>query len=335
MGSPYLVLAILNMSMAPEVASIKELYSPSKSTRYSVAVITTRTARLKACIAALRVHQWPKNLLIFMPLLLSHQFEQWRLLESLHAFFAFSFCASGFYIFNDLLDRDADRMHPRKAQRPFASGVLRIRQGFALFAACLAAAIALAWTLPLSAQMILLLYAMTALGYSAWLKQIAFVDVLILALLYGFRLLFGGATEGIDVSIWTLVFFAFLFFGLALIKRWAELLAISEFNGGRLPRRGYLSSQARVVSSLARWSLYMSVAVLAFYSNSTAATNLYKQPRLLWLACLLLFMWVRRTAHVTSKGLMADDPLLFAFKDPRSHVIAVLFAVAGALAIGF
>jgi 4-hydroxybenzoate polyprenyltransferase len=244
------------------------------SSKGSVSTLTLfrgRATQLNPWITALRLHQWSKNVLIFVPLLLSHQLQPWRLLASMRAFFAFSLCASAFYVLNDVLDMEADRAHPRKANMPFAAGLLRTEQGLALWAACFGSAIALAWTLPLSARIVLLLYAVMNLGYSVLLKQIAFLDVLVLALLYDSRLLFGGAAEGINVSTWTLTFSFLLFLGLAFIKRWPELLSIAERNAERLARRGYVSSHIPIVRSLAQWSLYLSLVVFGLYINSMAA----------------------------------------------------------------
>ncbi len=310
------------------------MHTRSKEGNSAVAVFSCRTTPIKTWIGALRPHQWSKNVLIFMPLLLSHQLQPWRLLASVQAFFAFSWCASMFYVLNDLLDREADRMHPRKAKRPFASGDLNTEQGLLLLVACAVPTIALAWSLPFSARIVLLLYAVTNLGYSVRLKQIVFLDVLVLTLFYSFRLLFGGAAEHIDVSYWTLAFSAFLFLGLALTKRWTELLSTAERNGGHLARRGYLPSDTSTVRSFAEWSLYLSVVVLALYINSMAASKLYRHPQVLWLVCLLLFVWIRRVTVATNRGLMADDPVLFAFTDRGSHAVALLVAVCGALAIG-
>jgi 4-hydroxybenzoate polyprenyltransferase len=311
------------------------VHTSSKGSVSTFTLCRGRATELNPWVTALRLHQWSKNVLIFVPLLLSHQVQGWRLLEAMRSFFAFSLCASAFYVLNDVLDTEADRAHPRKANRPFAAGLLRTQQGFALFAACFGSAIALAWTLPLSARMVLLLYAVMNLGYSVLLKQIAFLDVLVLALLYDCRLLFGAAAEGIDVSLWTLTFSLLLFLGLAFIKRWTELLSIAERKTERLAGRGYLSSHILVVRSLAQWLLYLSLVVFGLYINSMAAAKLYRHPQVLWLACLLLFTWIRRVTRITSGGLMADDPLLFAFKDPGTQVIAVLVTVSGALAIGF
>lgn len=300
-----------------------------------VAVFAGGATELNTWISALRPHQWSKNVLIFMPLLLSHEFQVWRLLGCLRAFLAFSSCASGFYVLNDLLDREADRVHPRKAKRAFASGRLNARQGFVLTAACLAPAVAVVWTLPSSARIVLLLYGLTNLGYSVLLKRIAFLDVLVLALLYTFRLLFGGAAADIDVSLWTLAFSAVLFLGLAFIKRWTELLSTAARSSARLAGRGYLSSHMPKVRSFAQWLLYLSVVVLALYINSVGASRGYRHPQILWLVWLLFFAWIRRLTRITNRGLMVDDPVLFAFKDRGSQVIALLVTFFGALAIGF
>lgn len=301
----------------------------------ATAAFPGRPAQVNAWISALRLHHWSKNVLIFMPLLLSHQLQRWRMLASLEGFFAFSCCASAFYVFNDLLDMEADRVHPSKAARPIASGRLSTQQGLLLLTTCLAVSITLAWRLPTPAQIILILYAVTNLSYSVRVKEIVFLDVLALALLYIFRLLFGGAAEHIDVSFWTLTFSLFLFLGLASLKRWTELLSTAELQGARLPRRGYMSSHLAMARSFSQCSLYLSVVVLALYINSVAASTLYRHCQMLWLVCLLLFIWIRRVTLITSRGLMAEDPVLFAFKDTGSQVIAVLVIVFGALAVGF
>ncbi len=314
------------------------MHTLSKEDASPVAVSSGRAsefgAQLTGWVSALRPYQWSKNVLILLPLLLSHEFQRWRLVASFQALFAFSFCASAFYVLNDLLDREADRVHPRKAKRPFASGRLSLQQGVFLIGACLVPAIALAWMLPLSARMLLLLYALTNLGYSLVLKQIVFLDVLALAFLYTLRLLFGGAAEGIDVSLWTLAFFCLLFVGLAFVKRWTELLSSGERNGTCLARRGYHLSHLPLARRFAQWSMYLSVVVLALYIQSLAAEKLYRHPRFLWLVCLLLFLWVRRLILITSRGFMTDDPLVFAFRDTSSQVIALLIILCCALATG-
>jgi 4-hydroxybenzoate polyprenyltransferase len=301
----------------------------------TIAVYSDHLPQLSAWISGLRLHHWSKNVLIFMPLLLSHQFQPWRVLVSLQAFFAFCFCASAFYVFNDLLDKDADRIHPCKAIRPFASGRLSSKHGLLLLTVCLLISVVLAWRLPSSAVLLLIVYAVTNVSYSVGLKKIAFFDVVVLVFLYICRLLFGGAAERIEVSFWTLLFSLFLFLGLAFLKRWTELQRTTEGHSIRLAGRGYISSQITAVRFLSQSSLYLSVAVLILYVNSAAAMTLYRHSWLLWVVCMLLFIWIRRVTLVTTRGLMTEDPLLFAFSDRGSQVIGALVILTTALAVGF
>jgi 4-hydroxybenzoate polyprenyltransferase len=304
----------------------------SKEDISALAVSAGGTRQLKASVEALRPHQWSKNLLIFMPLLLSHQFQTQRLLAAFEALIAFSSCASAFYIVNDLLDIEADHAHPRKVRRPFASGRLSAQQGLVLAAACLGTAITVVWQLPFSARIVLLIYGLLNLAYSVKLKQILFVDVIVLAIFYSLRLLFGGAAEDIKISLWTLTFCGFLFSGLAFVKRWTELVSLQEGNGANLARRGYFSSHLTTVRRFAQCSLCFSVIVLAFYINTVTASKLYRHPQVLWLLCVLLFVWIRRLVVITDRGMMTDDPAVFAFRDQGSQAIAGLAVVFGVLA---
>lgn len=304
--------------------------------RQSVPVSTTferPQTRVKSWIKALRVHQWSKNILIFVPLFLSHQLQQQRVLDSILAFVAFSACASVFYVLNDLLDLEADRSHPRKCKRPFASGDLSIQQGLGLIAFGVFAAIALASVLPFPAQGLLLLYAAVNLLYSSHLKQTLFLDVLLLAFLYTLRILFGAAAENIVVSIWTLAFSIFLFLGLALIKRLTELLSAAGQNNERLARRAYLAADLSAVRSFATSALYLSVLVMALYINSPDVARLYSRPQVLWFVCLLLIYWVSRVTLIANRGLMSDDPVIFALKDRTSQIVAGLVAGCVILAL--
>ena len=303
-------------------------------TAFGAAELASRRMVLTGSISALRLHYWSKNVLIVMPLALSHQWQPQRLFAFAQAFFAFSCCASAFYVFNDLLDIEADRAHPSKSTRPFASGRLSTEYGLLLVGACFIPMIALAWKLSPAARIVLFLYAVTNLAYTVRLKQVVFLDVLILALLHTFRLVFGGAAEQIEISRWTLAFSVLVFLGLAFIKRWAELLSIAKLERTRLRRRGYLASHLSTVRACSQWSLGMSLLVLAFYINSVAASKLYRYPQVLWLVCGLLFVWIRRLTVMTNKGLMSDDPVLFACKDPWSHVIAFSISILGVLAVG-
>ena len=288
----------------------------------------------KSAIRALRPHQWFKNVLVFCPLLLSHQLGNVdKVLASLLAFLSLSACASAFYVLNDLFDLRADRAHPRKRRRPFASGELSVVHGIGLLGGAILLSAVLAWPLPGSAKFLLGLYALVTVAYSTRLKQVLFLDVIILAFLYTLRLLLGGASADIVISFWTLAFSTFLFLGLALVKRLTELVCLASQTEGTVPRRAYLTADISVVQSFASSALYLSVLVMALYINSPDVVKLYARPEALWPVCLMLIYWVSRVLMLANRGSLSDDPVLFAIKDRISHAVAVLIALCVVLAM--
>lgn len=254
------------------------------------------------------------------------------MVATLLAFLSFGLAASATYLFNDLLDLEADRAHPRKRHRPFASGALSIQEGVALLAAMVPAVILVCAWLPNSARGLLALYAVVNLLYSVKLKRVLFLDVLTLACFYAIRVLVGGAASGVTVSIWTLAFSIFLFLGLALVKRLTELSRVKHHSRGGVARRAYLPIDVSIVRSFAAAALYLSVLVLALYINSSEVHRLYVHPEALWFVCLLLIYWVSRVLLLANRGRLDDDPIVFAFHDRVSYYVAGLVVGCVALA---
>jgi hypothetical protein len=187
-------------------------------------VFSDQRSPAQAFLRAIRVHQWVKNGLIFVPLIVGHQLSNPdRLIGSLLAFMAFSLCSSSTYLVNDLLDLEADRRHPRKRHRPFASGDLPIRVGLLTAPVFFFSGLALSLLLPLGFTLTLCAYFVATLGYSLLFKRLVVVDVILLALLYTVRIIAGGMATNIHISNWLLVFSMFLFLSLALVKRYSEL----------------------------------------------------------------------------------------------------------------
>ena len=298
-----------------------------------VAGFTGRSSRGLASLKALRIYQWCKNVLVFVPLLLGHAVNFAHVLPATVAFFAFSLCASAFYVINDLLDLEADRVHPRKRRRPFASGALSIPDGFRLLACLVPAIVLLNLWLPPQARWLLAFYALVNLLYSVQLKRVMFLDVLVLACMYTLRLLYGAAASAITVSLWTLAFSLFLFLGLALVKRLTELRLVRNHRGTSVARRAYLPIDIGMIRSFASASLYLSVLVLALYINSTDVGKLYHRPEALWFVGLLLIYWISRVLMLANRGALTDDPIVFAFRDRPSRCVAVLVAGCVALAL--
>jgi len=287
--------------------------------------------RVREVLRAARLHQWVKNALVFVPLALAHQvFNPALLGAALLAFLAFGLCASSVYVQNDLLDLEADRHHPRKRLRPFASGALPLKFGLALAPALLLAAALVALLLPPLFLGVLGLYFALTLSYSFYFKQVAIVDVLLLALLYTVRIVAGAVATGLTVSPWLLAFSMFFFLNLAFVKRFSELRALTGESS--LRARGYTSDDLEGLADLGVASGYVSVLVVALYINSDAVTELYRTPALLWLLCPLLVYWVSRVWLLARRGQMHDDPVVFALRDRVSYAIGVLAAGVVALA---
>lgn len=290
--------------------------------------IVLKSAGWRTYAKAARVHQWLKNLLIFVPLITAHQVgDSGLFLRALCAFFSFSFSASAIYLLNDLIDLPADRKHRNKCSRPLASGRLSIkRAALAIPLLIVAACIIGLYPGPRFLFVIAVYIALTTL-YSCWLKKLVVVDVVVLALLYTMRLLAGGAAVSIMPSFWLLSFAMFIFFSLALMKRSADLV-LGRSNGQDLMEgRGYMAGDAAIVQMSGVASGYMSVLVLALYINSEDVRLLYTHPELIWLLCPLLFYWISRVWLITSRGKMTEDPVLFTIRDRASQVVAVITAI--------
>ena len=294
---------------------------------------TERAPSLWSVLMALRPHQWAKNLLIFLPLLLAHVIAVNRLLDAVLAFCCFSLTASSAYIVNDLLDIETDRRHPEKRERPFATGDLSAFAGLCLVAVFLLLALSGAHLLPVGFYGWLLLYLGTTLAYSWYLKRFALVDVLVLSGLYTLRLLAGSAATGSHISPWLAGFSIFLFFSLAIVKRFAELqnLRIS----GLPPRngRGYLIADIDQLRSFGTASAFAAVMVFAIYISSSDVMMLYRRPQLLWLIMPFMILWLCRVWLLASRGELSEDPLVFALTDRMSLAIGAAVAAIAFWAI--
>ena len=283
----------------------------------------------------MRVKQWIKNILIFIPLFSAHQFSNLNHIAlATWGFIAFSLCASGVYVLNDLFDLDADRRHPKKKLRPFASGELSIPYGLLLIPGLFIGSLAVAGlTLPITFLTLLFTYAVTTTSYSIFFKQIAIVDVLLLAGLYTARVLAGGLAINVPISAWLLAFSMFFFLSLAFIKRHLELLFRKVSSNQGLERRAYIGLDKEALGTMGTVSGYLSVLVLALYINSEEVLIRYQRPEMLWLACPILLYWLSRNWLLAYRGVLEDDPIVAALKDPQSYVLAASIGAVLFLAI--
>lgn len=272
---------------------------------------------------SIRVHQWAKNLLIGVPLVLDHKlFEMPAVIAAIIAFFAFSFFASSVYIVNDLSDLKADRAHARKRHRPLASGALSIPVAAATWVALVAASVALASLLPIQFMMVMALYAVVTTAYTFVLKRKLLVDVFTLAGLYTIRIIAGAFATVSDLSFWLLAFSIFFFLSLALVKRYVE---VSELDGDAfVAGRGYSGIDANMLAQGGVSSAFAATMVLALYINSSEVTGMYAHPWMIWpLVPIILYMQLRIWI-LAVRGDVHEDPVVFIMRDWRSQVIMMI-----------
>lgn len=347
-GNARLDLPLLTHSVHPMVANPTRALTAGL---HSAAVqparsFTDTTSPLKAWLRAIRLHQWAKNTLIFLPLLLAHVRALGPAAATLLAFLSFGLAASATYIFNDLLDLEADRHHPRKRSRPFAAGDLSPITGAATILLFFALSLTLALLLPhvlttLSPQFIwngqgsflewLVLYAITTTAYSLRLKRMVLVDVIVLSCLYTIRILAGSAASGVKVSPWLAAFSIFFFLSLAFVKRFSELESITLSNDPcetlAVKGRGYRLSDLEQLRSFGTSSGYASVVVFTLYIGIGVAQNLYPHHARLWLLVPVLLLWLSRLWLKASRGELHEDPVIYAITDPRSLQLGVVVLI--------
>jgi 4-hydroxybenzoate polyprenyltransferase len=292
------------------------------------AVFSPRQRRLHGLLMALRPHQWIKNILVFVPVLLDHKLLNMPvLIAAVLAFLAFSLAASGAYVLNDILDIDADRKHPVKRHRPFAAGTLSIATGVTLLPLLLLSSLAIALTLPRTFLALLVSYVILTTAYSVYLKSIPVLDVILLAGLYTLRVLGGIAATNVRFSAWLLGFSMFLFLSLAFMKRYAEINKSGKGEQDLVARRGYMGVDLEWLRSMGGSSGYMAVLVLALYISSEEVTVLYRHPELLWLICPLLLYWISRMWFRTHRGKLDEDPIVATAQDPLNYAIGAVVVV--------
>ena len=304
-----------------------------------------REPAAKVLLKAIRLHQWSKNILVFLPAVLAHDLSPRSLGVCVLAFLSISFCASATYLMNDLLDIEADRRHPRKRHRPFAAGDLSPITGTVVIAIFFAFAITLAIALPylytalrgaggvygsLAAPhqflMWLGVYTVTTLAYSFALKRLALVDVLVLSGLYTVRILAGSAAAGIPVSAWLGAFSVFFFLSLAFVKRFSELALMAEGGRTKASGRGYQTADIEQLRSFGTGSAFASVVVLTMYISNLAAADLYGHATRLWLLVPVLLLWISRVWLLASRGELHEDPVVYAITDRTSWLLGAVSA---------
>jgi 4-hydroxybenzoate polyprenyltransferase len=335
-------LSILSVCREPMVANPD---SSLMSGLHSAKVVPARIFRdgvspVKAWLKAIRLHQWAKNVLIFLPMLLGHTWKgpqgPGSFIGALIGFFSFGFCASATYIVNDLLDIEADRRHHTKRRRPFAAGNISAIAGVSVVLLFLAIAVSLAFALPHLVALVgppmtfphslikwLTVYAVTTTLYSLVLKRVVLVDVIVLSGLYTVRIFAGAAAGGAPMTNWLGGFSIFFFLSLAFIKRFAELESLRLRDLVPTNGRGYIMNDIEQLRAFGTTAGYASIVVLLFYI-SNLDTHLYHHPGRLWFMLPILLLWVSQLWLLASRGELNEDPVVYAITDKRSLLLGIL-----------
>lgn len=283
---------------------------------------------LMSFLKEIRIHQWMKNFLIFIPVLSAHGWNQPALIvNALLAFLGFSLAASMVYIINDVVDLEHDRAHPKKSKRPLAAGdfplAAVIPTLFLLASICLGVLL----FLPLHFAYILLAYLAVTFLYSFWLKRVLLLDVVCLSILYTVRILAGGEATSIALSKWLLLFSIFSFLSLALLKRYSELRELLRLEKKKVGGRAYFVHDLHQLSALGSASAFVAVLVYCLYISSSEITQIYPKPNFLWAGSLFLIYWFSRIWILAGRGDVHEDPVIFALKDRVSLIVGVGFAL--------
>ena len=300
-----------------------------------LAVFPRAPLTLKVLRRSLRLHQWAKNALLFVPLMLGGKagdVSAW--LDAILGFVALGFAASATYVVNDLWDLPSDRHHWSKGSRPMASGDLSIRTGVLMAFAGLAIGFGLAASAGAAAIAILALYVAMTLAYSFALKRVPILDVLVLASLFTIRLGFGIVLTDVRLSPWLLVFSMFVFLSLSMAKRHTEVLRLAERGLDAMAGRGYVASDAPITLGIGLAAMLGAVLIMVLYLIEDAfPLGLYANPAALWAIPPILFLFLGRIWLLAQRGQLHDDPVAFALKDRVSLLLGLLMCLDLAVAL--
>lgn len=311
------------------------LKKKTASVNSNLTVIETHSSFFTNLTKEMRVYQWIKNLLIFLPLLLAHEFNDLHaLFHTIIGFFCFSFTASFIYLVNDLLDLESDRIHLKKKDRPFAAGKLNPIPAFIISFILMAVSLVVSFLyLPNNFGYVLLFYLITTTAYSIFLKKILIIDIITLAILYSTRIVAGGEITKLPLSKWFIAFSLFIFFSLAIIKRYTELKNLIKQNKVKAKGRSYEVNDMKLLITLGVSSGYISVLIFLLYIFSPEVSLLYNNTILLIPVSILLLAWISRMWFKAYRGEMNEDPVVYTVKDPVSYGLfgLIILFIIGAM----
>jgi 4-hydroxybenzoate polyprenyltransferase/phosphoserine phosphatase len=274
-------------------------------------------------IKVIRAYQWIKNILVFVPMLAAHQLTTQNFIDGTLAFIAFCLISSSVYVINDLLDLNADREHPNKKSRPFASGIIPIKNGLIIFLLLFVPGITMSFFIEFYFFSLMLIYFILTSLYSIVLKKIIILDICILGILYTLRIVGGGFATEIQISVWLFAFSIFLFLSLAAVKRQSELVGLKKRKKIKILGRNYQVRDLPIISMTAISAGFISVLIAGLYINTPDMLVLYSKPWTLGAASVVLLFWLMNIISASSRGVVDDDPIIYAIKDNTSRICLI------------
>jgi len=273
--------------------------------------------KIRALLKAMRPAQWTKNFFVFAAIIFAQRFfDLLFLVKASKAFILFCLLSGGLYIFNDLRDRNEDRSHPKKSQRPIARGEISLTEGLAAFIALSTVSLVAAFFLHRTFFLVVCIYFFLQLGYSLKLKQVVILDIFVIAAGFVIRVIAGAVVIDVPISSWLLICASLLSLFLAMSKRRHELVLLENRAIEHRPilkeYSAYLLDQMMAVVTASTLIAY------CLYTISEETVAKFGTRNLVWTSGFVLYGIFRYLYLVHQKGkggspeeiVLQDKPLL-------------------------
>ncbi len=263
----------------------------------------------------LRANNWIKNLLVFAPVIFSFNLYNKELLfRELLAFIGFCLTASAIYIMNDIVDKKKDAIHPRKKNRPLASGKVKPGVAYLVIFILVAVSFVISQFLSIDYMLVLVLYVILNLAYTTFLKKVNLIEILIVTLFFVLRILAGCAAIQVEPSQWIIMVTFFVAIFLTAIKRKSELIILDKEAGNHREVLKHYSSE------FLDFVVYISATITIFgyvlYSMDSRTIETFSNSGLIYssfFVVLGLFRFIQLSKTSSYNG--ESDPTFLILKD--------------------